>query len=240
MVKFKAYLLILLLQILFSCRNEFDERTRQVSLSPFHTVVLNSVFNVYVTQDTTFSIKIIANGQVSDKVSAIVINDTLSISNNAKQQWLHPETNKVTLYITSNQPAQIRVNQTCFIQTINPIISDSFFLLMESPVKLMQANLELNCKTFNYWNNYLCGGRITLTGKVGNLTVNSFSIMSVDASNLIADNANIQNSSAGDCDIFVTDELDYSLHGTGNIYVRGNPKKIIELSKTSSGQLIVL
>ncbi len=51
--------------------------------------------------------------------------------------------------------------------------------------------------------------------------------MSVNAGSLIANNAIIDDDSKGDCDLFVTDKLEYSISGTGNIYLKGNPKEII-------------
>ena len=238
-LKFKCCVSILCASVLFCCRENLQETTRNVSLPPFHSLIMNGVFSVYLVQDTIYSIKIIGTGQVPEEVSATVQNDTLTLSNHAKEKWLHPESNKVKLYISSNQLSQITANETCYFETVNPIIS-SIGIIMGASVKLTEANLELNCDSFYYWNNYQCGGKITLSGKVNNLTINSFAIMSIDASALKATNAEIQNDSKGDCRVFVTDKLEYSIGGTGNIYLSGNPSEIVLIQRTSTGLLIRL
>jgi hypothetical protein len=219
------------------CNDNLIESTRQVSLPPFHTLIMNGTFSIYLIQDTVYSVKIVGMGDVPNEVSATVQNDSLTFVNNAKGKWLHPETNKVKLYISSNNLGQILANETCYFETVNPIAS-SLGIIMGASVKLTEANLQLNCGSFNYWNNYQCGGKINLSGTVKSLTINSFAIMTIDASNLIATDAYVQNNSKGDCSVYVTDALEYSIGGTGNIYLSGDPKEIVLVQKSSTGQLI--
>jgi hypothetical protein len=109
---------------------------------------------------------------------------------------------------------------------------------MGHPTKLSTIELELNCKRFLYWNNYQCGGKLTLTGRTENLLIYSFALMTVDARALEADYAWIENHSKGDSRVHVENTLEYSIHGVGNIYLYGNPPEIIAHEVTSSGQLI--
>ncbi len=236
-LRFNGAILFLIFLMCPSCKNDVEEITRDVKLSPFHGLEMNGTFRVYLIQDTVYSIKIV--GTNPELVSLTIANDVLSISNQAKGKWLNPKANKVELYIRSNQLNQILANETCYFETINPIISD-IAIIMGSSVKLIEARLELDCNSFYYWNNYQCGGKITLSGRVNNLNVNMFAIMSVDASSLIANTATIDNDSKGECDLFVTDRLEYSIRGTGNIYLKGDPKEIVLDEKTSTGQLIHL
>ena len=104
--------------------------------------------------------------------------------------------------------------------------------------KLNEAVLQLNCTTFYYWNNHPCGGKLTLSGTVQNLRIWNFALMSVEAKDLTAYDALVENSSQGDCEVTVTGKLEYSIKNSGNIYLHGHPPQIVLKEKTSTGELI--
>lgn len=236
----RYYLFISLLLFSLSCKKEkFEETTLAYEdLTLFDEIQLNSVFDVFLTQDTIYSLKITGSDEIIKQVSYSIENHILSINNEYKPKWLAPKHNKVKLYISSNRPKKIIAKQTCYIETVNPIISDEFGIIMGN--KLNMANLELNCNIFYYWNDHPCGGKITLSGTTNILRIWNFAIMSIDARNLTTSYALVENTSKGDCEIVVTDKLEYSIHGTGNIYVGGEPNEIIAKEITSSGKLIEL
>jgi hypothetical protein len=155
-------------------------------------------------------------------------------------KWLSPEGNKVKLYITSNLLYEILPNATCSITTVNPIISDEFRIVMGHSPKLTEINLTLACKSFLYWNNHQCGGKVTLSGQADNVFLYAYALMSIDAGQLNTQYAFVENNSKGDCEVFVNDVLEYSIRGVGNIYVRGNPREVVLHEQTSSGRLIDL
>jgi hypothetical protein len=215
------------------------ESTRVEKLEPFSVLELEDVFEVYLIQDSIFSVSISGMGETPEHISIIRKYDTLNISNHAKSKWLHPETNKVRLFVHADRLSSIFAHATCYFETIDPIISDQFSLLMSGETKLMEGKLNLNCNSFLYWNSHLCGGKLTLTGNVNSLAVYTFATASVDASNLTANYVHVENNSKGDSKFFVTTQLEYSIRGTGNIYLYGNPPEIILAERTSSGQLIL-
>ncbi len=229
----------ILLMLLISCEKGFngdDVITKEQDLPVFKEIELHSVFNVYLIQDTFYSIKITGNEDFVEQTDIAIVGDVLRLENMYSMKWLRPRDNKVSLYITADCPRKISAVQTCYIETVNPIISDEFGLIFMS--KLNQAQLELDCKTFYYWNNFPCGGRLALTGTVNRLKVLSCALMSVDASNLYAENAVVENDSRGICRVRVLNRLEYSIHGEGDIYLYGIPNEVIAGEITSSGKLV--
>ncbi len=210
--------------------------TRFSELSPFTEIEFNNCFDVYLNEDTIYSIEIIANEEMIGDIAFEVQDSVLMINNYASGKWLTPRKNKIQLYINSKQLSKVNANETCNIETISPITSNEFCLVLKS--KANEASLELACNSFCYWNNFPCGGKLTLSGTVENLTLWNFAIMYVDAKNLIAKNALVENNSEGDCEVTVTNKLEYSIKGTGNIHLYGSPLEIIKIDLTSSGQLI--
>lgn len=230
---------ILLLFVIFisSCKKDNNEKTvLHDNLPPFDEIELKSVFDVYLSQDTFYSVKVTGNKDMINNVIIENDNNVVKIKNTSKLKWLSPEDNKITLYISSDRPKKITAFETCNIQTVNPIITDEFGIILGS--KLNQANLELNNNIFYFWNIHPCGGKLILRGKTNNLRLWNFAIMSVDAVNLDAGMGLVENHSKGDCSVYVNNTLDYSIYGEGNIYLFGNPGQIVLHENTSSGRLI--
>jgi Putative auto-transporter adhesin, head GIN domain len=234
-----SWLLISTLLILFGCAgNDPDQTIRLEKLEPFHSIEFNDVFTVYLTDAPEFSVKILAHDNVASQVRLQVKEDTLKIFTDSKRKWLHPETNRVTLHISTNHLSYINAMATCRFETINPIVTNSLLLEMGSPTKLTDVKLELDCNAFMYWNNYLCGGKVSLSGRADNLVLYTFALMQADASNLLSKDAYIENSAKGDCQVWATERLEYSIRSSGNILLKGDPKEIVLREKTSTGRLV--
>jgi hypothetical protein len=233
------YFWILILLTLSACVDEpFDEAMAYHKLSPFGILELNSVFDVYLIQDTTYAVEIIGHEKTINNISLKVEDGILTILNETRGKWLQPENNKIKLYIHAKDLYELRPNATCFIQTVNPIVNEEFRIIMGHRPKLSEINLELDCGEFLYWNNHQCGGKVVLRGKAQEVFAYTYGLMSFDASALEADYAWIENNAKSDCHIFVNNKLEYSIRGIGNIYLGGNPTEIVVHEQTSSGTLI--
>jgi hypothetical protein len=209
-------------------------------LPAFDHLELNSVFDVYLIQDSSYSIKIEAHEDVAKDISFEVQNGILSVKNKQRLKWISPESNKVKLFITAAGLKQIIPNETCSIQTVNTLTVDDFSIVMAPSPKLVEINLDLDCGYFNYWNNYQCGGKLILKGRASNLNFSIFSLMAVDAKSLIADNAVVETYSNSNCEFTVNRRLEYSIHGEGDILLHGNPPEIRLVARTSTGKLTLL
>lgn len=227
---------ILLFVTIVGCQKDESSTTINQTLPFFDEVELNDAFDVYLTQDTIFNLKIEGNNIFAESVTYSVENNKLIIDNTSNKKWLHPKNNKIKLYISADSLKFVKANETCFIRTTNPIVSNEFGLVMAG--KLNMAELELNCNSFYFWNNHPCGGKLFLHGKTKFLKIWNAAIMTVDAKNLIAEQALVENNSQGNCDITVNNIFEYSIGSTGDINLYGAPPQIILLKPIySSGKL---
>lgn len=235
-----VYLFIITIIFLFfltSCSKDVDKESVVIhELQPFDTILVKSVFHVYLIQDTVFSIRIQGREDFIDGIICQVVNKKLILDNDTKGMWLSPETNKIKLFISSDSLDIVIANETSFIETINPIITKRFGISLGN--KLGMANLELNCDNFYFWNNHPSGGMLTLRGYTRTMGLWNFAIMSIDASDLFVDEAYVENYSKGDCKIRVREKLWYGIYGTGKIYLYGETNQIFPLENTISGRLI--
>lgn len=226
-----------LLALLFvQCTKEKPTETVQISLSEFDTLTLNSVFDVYLIQGDSNFVTIEGNPKIIEKVRAEVLNNTLNFYNDFGGKWLYPSNNRIKLTITTNGLTRINAGETSNIQTLNTLTGNEIGIVMTS--KLNQATLDVNCNSFYFWNNFPCGGKLTLRGSVHELKIWSVALMTVDAKDLTADIANLENKSKGDISATVTQFLHYRIGGSGNIHLWGNPTQVMDTGSDGEGKII--
>jgi len=223
----------------FSCENENPQESKfTYELQPFDEIRVNNYFHIYLKQDSVYSITMTGDKDILEGVRFSVENRILSLSHESCKLWLKPDNHEVGIYVSADRLKKIEVNETCYIETVNPIISNEFGVI--KGYRYFEARLELDCNNFYFWNGSPCGGKLTLAGKTLSLAIWNYIIMSVDAGNLIAEYAYIENHSTGDCIVRVNESLEYGIYGEGNIYLYGQPDQIILREKTSTGKLIRL
>ena len=222
---------------LTACQKNNPEGSITKPLADFHEIEINNNFDVFLVEDSVFFVEIQGHEKTIQKVNCIVESEVLTIDNLQKQKFTHPKTNKVTLYIHTNQLTKVSANETCQLKTVNAIHTTSFSYTAKSKANF--ADLEVNCTDFSYWNNFPCGGKITLRGTTNQLKIWNTAIMSIDAKGLTTGYAYIENSAKGLCEVNVANKLEYKILGDGNIEVYGAPSIIHELVKTGKGSLIL-
>lgn len=233
------YLLLMILSeiLLSSCDNEKDIVSLTYNLNPFHSVILDSPFDVTLNESDTFNISIFGDKFLAEKVKYEIKDSVLYIWIDSHLVFSRPKTNVLDIYINSKPLFLVKTEETCNLKTDSPITSEKFNLNLMN--KVNEAKLELNCKNFYYYNNFVSGGKLILWGNVENIHLTNLALMQVDALNLDSRSAYVINGSKGDCTVNVEDKLTYSITGIGNINLYGSPKEIIMLEESSSGKLIV-
>lgn len=210
--------------------------TIEESTAPFHTVELNDVFDVALVEDSVFYIEIIGSPKMVEGVEFRVQDSTLYLDRKNGNRWYRPGSNEVQVVIHAKPLELVVANKSCFVSTVNPITSYEFGLVFKD--KSSHGKLDLNCYSFYFWNNEPTGGYLELSGNTYFLKLWNAAIMTVDAKNVTANYARIENYSKGDCTVTVNDHFDYVITGFGNIHLYGSPV-INEIQDTGEGKLIV-
>lgn len=237
-MKIKYILFFLLIAVISnSCKKQMEQVSIERSLQDFDTLILNSVFKVYLTQGTENKIKINGARKILEKINITNDNNILQLKNTYKGNWMHPGNNKIIVYLTVKKLKKIIVNETCKIQSVNTLVCNEITIVMAS--KLNEADLNIDCNNFQYWNNFPCGGKIKLKGNANNLFFYNVALMTVDASEFTSNYATVYNLSKGDCKINCLLKFKYKILGEGNIYLRGNPTEIIDENPSSVKKVII-
>lgn len=235
-MKYLYYLIIIL--TVFSCKDDKEVVTVSHATQFFNIVEVEDALEIYLEEDSVCMIEIQALEDVVNQIKFDIVDSVLSITDKRKNKWLTPENNRVCVYIKSPPLKNLQVAEGCKTQTLTPITSEEFGIIFGG--RMNEADIELNCNTFYYWNNHPCGGRLTLNGHTNELKIWNYALTSVDAENLIANHALVENGSKGFCKINVLQSLKYSITGTGDIFLSGNPSTIIANELSSSGRLILV
>ncbi|MCF6365817.1 MAG: DUF2807 domain-containing protein [Bacteroidales bacterium] len=241
----KCFLYILLIiSLLFSCRKADDclsnagkEIVVESSLNEFDTLFVNDIFTIYLIQDTFNQIRIEGYENFVNSTTFEVKDNSLFLQNEHKCKFSKPNKKDIFVFITINEISRIRLNEASKVISETELNNDSEIGLIINS-KYNEADLNLNCKTFYYWNTHLNGGKINLKGKVENLRLWNTSLGSVDASNLSAKNVLVDTDSKADCKVVANSKLDCTIKGQGNVYYSGNPDIIILNDTVSTGKLI--
>jgi len=204
----------------------------------FEILTLDDRFDVILTQDTIESILISGDPKMIRKVDWHIENKELHIESSFKNAWMKPGKNRITLHISVKNLKRINVNQTCDISCSNELTCPELGIITTG--KMSVANLKLNCNSFYTWNNFPCGGKLTLSGSVNQLKLWNYALMQIDAIDLTSNEAYIENYSKGSIKTTITNALTYKINGEGDIYLQGNPPTIVKISEENTGKLVLL
>jgi hypothetical protein len=228
-------IVLLTMCLLVACKKNNTSTKEYFISSDFDTIVLADVFNVELLQDSLNKIEIIGKPNYVNNIRATVDQHTLTLSNENRMRWLYPQTNKILVKVHFNHISRIVANETCYIESKSPIVSNELGLILKS--KLNHADLNIQCSTFYFWNNFPCGGTLNLKGSCQELKLWNYALMQVDARALLANIGRIENDSKGDIQLRCLDSLFYKISGEGNIELYGNPANIYDLGSTGTGKL---
>lgn len=236
-----ASFLVLIFFIIFSCQKASDcfkssgkEITIEKTLNNFDSLYVNDVFEVELTQDTINSISITGNEAFVNSTTFKIENNTLILENNHKCKFMKPKTNSIFVNIHVKEISFISLGGSSKVFSKNELIND-YEIGLVCKSKYNDANLIVNSKVFYFWNNHLNGGKIKVKGNVETLKLWNTSLASVDATELNTKNVLVENNSKGDCKVLVSNKLDCTITGTGNVYYFGAPKTIIYNDSLSIG-----
>lgn len=232
----KAFTYLLVLASL-ACGKDDDSIRRKESLPPFHSIEINDSFEVFLVEGIEYSLEMEGAESFIEKMKFSVADCVLTLSNDKKIKWNDPKDNTIKLWISAKQLKFLKANETCEIKTVNPITTYEFGIVLGS--KANEANLQLNNEIFYYWNDFPCGGKLTLSGKTTELKLWNTAIMTVEASALQAERGFIENDSKGDCIANISDYLEYQIEGEGDVVIYGQPNTIKDKGSSSGGKFVL-
>ncbi len=197
-----------------------------------------SVFDVDIRQGEAYQLEVIGPEDVAEAVEYSLQGDTLRIINTFGSRWLQPGHQRIRLIITFKNLERLYAKETCSVNSLNTIREDHFTLTLSG--KLNFGRLDVDCNLFSYYNSGPTGGKVEVSGYAHQMRVYIGSLMEIEARDLVNDFTLIETGSKGHVHVAPSSRLDYTITGTGNIYLYSNPAEVQEGMITSTGRLIRL
>lgn len=211
--------------LFFSCSKKERNGYRTETPLPFSEVELHSSFHVALQEDSIYFIEIQGNQEIINGINILSTDSILTLEDPRKSEWRTPQVNKVKVIIHSPPLKKVTTFEACYLSTITPITAHEFGLIFGG--KANEAELELAGNIFYYWGGSVGGGKVFLEGKTEELKIWNTGLVGIDAQNLSANFALIENKSRGQVQVNVSKKLMYGIAGEGNIVLHSNPELII-------------
>lgn len=240
----RLFFYIIIVFVIISCQKEEggnclkstgDIVTEIRPLNDFTYFSLHDKFNLYIITDTVNFLKIEAGENIIDGITSEISNDTLTIRNTNKCNWLRSYKNPINLYISSYTLRRLFVFGYSNVETVNTFKANYIVVEAASPISKMVLDLDVG--TCYFTASYTTGDFI-LTGTTDSLRIFNYGTAYVFAQGLQSRRCWVVNSSTGDCHVKTSDRLHVEIHRTGNIYYYQEPDLINIIEISSTGQLI--
>ncbi len=239
----KTTLLILLLFLIASCKKENacdcfkstgDITTEIRDVSNFSSIYVSDNVNLYLTQDSVFSVKVEAGEHLISLITTEVENGSLHISNKNKCNWMRSYKPKVNAYVSLPSLLYMESSGAGTVTSTSTFTGDSLRFDSKNAsgdltmaVDVKKCFIIINTGSLN----------VTLNGKADDLEVYYNGYGMIHCENVLARQVLATNKSTGNLFVNVTEAIYYHISYDGNIYYYGSPS-VIEGTDTGRGELL--
>lgn len=228
-------LTFILISSILSCSKE-KNIIAESELPEFTSLRFVDRFDIFLVQDTLNFVEISGHSKVIKGVHWELNGDEVIFSSKGGSAWLRPKNNRISLTIHVKSLNRIFLDETCLLKTINTWQGDELGLIMAG--KVNEAEIDVNCNTFYTWNNFPCGGKITVRGNTTVFKCWTYALLQIDARSLQLETALVESNTKGDVTLDFCNNLQYKISNSGNILVKGTPGNITSLGNEGNGELI--
>jgi len=202
--------------------------------SKFEYIEIHNIFNVYIKQDTFYSLKIKTNSTLLQNVKVEQNDSTLIISDENTCYFARDYDLHIDLFITAPDLKQLTLCNASTFYSIDTLKYNRF--IYKALDKLAFADFNIICSDHLFIELWSVSGKIDVAGKCTFLTILNHGNSYIYGFDLKSDYAEIEQRSTGDIEIFVKNKLKGGVYDIGNILYKGNP--ILDTITSGRGTII--
>lgn len=228
---------VLTVALAASCARDDDESAvRSVAVADFTTLVVDAP--VAVRLDTGSAPALVIAGAADEvaAVRAVVADETLTITVGGAGSWRAPTRAPLEIHLIAQDLASVRLTDGARLSTVAPLANGDLELIFVG--RSNEADLELDGGHLRYYCNGITAGLLRLRGRAEGLRLLNYGFVSVDARDLDATVATVNNASAAPVRVRVSDSLRYGITGVGDVEVWGDPAYIEAGDSSGDGRLV--
>ncbi len=146
-----------------------EERTSQY----FHTIIIKDKIDVYLKQDSKFSISIKAGKNLMKNIITEIKNETLYVSNSNKCNFMIDPKKKIEAHIHLPQIKYLKHIGSGNVYTLNTFIQDSIIIRMETP-----GDIHMQVQTSYFGGSTHGNGDLYISGQTNYFYYNYMALIS--------------------------------------------------------------
>jgi len=230
---------------LYSCKNENLDCFKSIGeLDSVNYVFENNpknlniydIFDVYLSQDSVFSVKVITNKTLLKNIN-VENNDTaIEIRDLNKCYFLRNKNIKHKLYIKTPDLKELLIMGVVNLITPDTVNFNRFLLRIYSEISF--CNINVKCKEHFFFELWRVTGNFKIAGQSTYFSILNHGESYIDASNYKANYVYVNQRSTGDIKIFALELLTADIFDIGNVYYLGNPQ--LKINEYNKGKAIKL
>ena len=188
------------------------------AITGFSRVDVSSAIELYVTQDSGYSVKVETDNNLQPFVEVYKDGDVLNVhqQNNTS---LEPTGGSVKVYVSAPQFRELHASGACTIKGMNRItLAEPLNVSLSGASKVTMdvaaPNIELDLSGASH---------VELRGQTKDLYIEGSGSSDINAFDLLSENTNVSLSGAGHADVHASVKLEAHASGAANINYKGNP-----------------
>lgn len=194
----------------------------------FSSVAMTAAGDIEITSGETQSVSVRIDDNLLQYLKTEVSDGELRIE---IDNSINPQDYDLTVEITMTDLQSLTLTGAGTIVGKSMFVGDSVSVTMTG-VGTIVLNVECDKLV-----TILTGvGTVSLSGSAGELDVTNSGVGNLAAFGLESDRAKIVTTGIGDCEVYVNDDLDVTITGTGSVYYKGSPS--IYAAITGIGMLV--
>lgn len=213
--------------------DEVAQNTEDRHLSGFTSVSVAGSFDVVITQGSTESVKVQAPSDIINRIITEVEGGTLKIytKNDNDWHWSDGGHKKIMIYVSIKEVNGVSLSGSGDVSFREGLRGNSFKLKLtgsgDVSGKLLVKNLDVT----------LAGsGDIKISGSADNSNISVAGSGDYTARDLTTNTVSVRIAGSGDARVNVSQKLDASIVGSGDVYYTGSVKSVSS-SKIGSGDV---
>lgn len=236
----KSRVLFLFVLALFLSLPAFCQKEDR-SVSSFHRISFGIPGTLYLKQGSIQSVQLEGDRDDLDKIETEVVNGQLRIRVKDHRWWNWNFGNDISVYITVPEIDDVSLGGSGRIVGENPVKSDNMQLSVSGSGKMElnvtagdlkldvsgSGRMDLQVRAASLDQHISGSGSITLSGEAETADLNISGSGKLEASDLNVKSYNISISGSGRSSISVSDAITASISGSGSVYYKGSPDKVI-------------
>ncbi|MBK6281965.1 MAG: DUF2807 domain-containing protein [Draconibacterium sp.] len=207
------------------------EKTENRNLKDFNVIKVSSGIDLYVRMGETEEVKVVADGDIIDKVITEVKDGTLKIYMKQNNNWNWGTTQSRKVYVSVKALERLDASSGSDVNSENTLTGES---LKVSASSGSDVNLDIHYKNFSL--DTSSGSDARISGKTKNFEAESSSGSDIKAQDLESVICKVSVSSGSDATVNVSDELYANASSGGDVRYYGNPQ-VKDINESSGGDV---